>query len=59
MKGWRTFLVQLVTGLVGLAVTLDWAPIIGDRHAGVFLIVLAMVNTGLRAVTTTPPGRSE
>jgi hypothetical protein len=58
MKGWRTFTVQAITGLLGLAEALDWSSVIGDRRAGVVLVALAVVNTALRFVTDTPPGKA-
>jgi hypothetical protein len=58
MKGWRTFAVQAIVGLFGLAETLDWSKVLDDRRAGAVLVGVSIVNTALRFVTTTPPGKA-
>lgn len=59
MKGWRTFLFQALVAVLGVAEAFDWVPLFGDKYGGLLLLLIALVNTGLRAVTTTPLGRSE
>ena len=58
LKGWKTVIFNVITALVGVAEATDWTGLIGDPAAGYALIAVAMVNTILRFVTTTPVGKA-
>jgi hypothetical protein len=54
-KGWKTFTIAALTVIVGGVATIN-DP--GDYRAWVILAAGALM-AGLRAITTTAPGRSE
>ncbi|HVL74232.1 MAG TPA: hypothetical protein VM434_20350 [Beijerinckiaceae bacterium] len=59
MKGWRTLLVN--GGTVAAIALLGWAAEVnwGDHvSAGTAAVIVAVVNIGLRLVTTGPVGRA-
>jgi hypothetical protein len=62
LRGYRTIIAQAALAMLGAGVeaahSFDWSPVLPPAVLGPFLIAVAMVNTGLRFVTTTPVGRS-
>lgn len=59
MKGWRTILFNAAMALFGVAQTTDWGSVIQDpKTAGLIVAGMAVANAGLRAITTTPVGKS-
>ena len=60
LKGWRTILFSLLLATVGVLEATNWADLIPDGPAkGWILLAIALVIAWLRAITTTPIGRSE
>jgi hypothetical protein len=65
-KGWRTALANLVAAVpvVGAEVAsqlggFDWTKVMSPQNAGLAALVVLVMNVVLRAVTTTPIGKSE
>ena len=60
LKGWRTILFSLLLATVGVLEATDWADLVPDGPAkGWTLLAIALLIAWLRAITTTPIGRSE
>lgn len=59
MKGYRTFIVGAVVSLLGTAAALNWTDILSEQNAGIVVAGIGAAIMVLRAVTTTPPGKSE
>ncbi len=62
MNGYRTLAWSLLLATAGVAETFDWLTLVPRHHAGLVLLVVALVTAWLRVVTTTPvfthPGRT-
>ena len=60
MKGWKTIIFNaLIVGLTAMlqfAVDVNWKDIVSPEMA---LIIVSILNIGLRFVTTTPIGKKE
>ena len=60
MKGWRTVLFALLLATIGVLEATDWASIVPDGPAkGWVILGIALITAWLRAITTTPIGRSD
>ena len=60
LKGWRTLLFALLVATIGVLEATDWGSIVPDGPArGWLLLVIALITAWLRAITTTPIGRSD
>ncbi len=60
LKGWRTLFFSVLLASLGVLEATDWARLIPDGPAkGWWLLGIALIIAWLRAVTTTPIGRSE
>lgn len=59
MKGLRTFIFGAAVTLLGAAASLNWTDVLSEQNAGIVVAVIGAVIVVLRAVTTTPPGKSE
>ena len=58
MKGWRTIVVNAITaGVAWLNVKFVFIDLTGEEQAAVALTLMAVVNMGLRYVTTTALGK--
>jgi hypothetical protein len=59
MKGWRTLFFSLLLATLGVFEATDWTSIVPDGpQKGYWLLAIALVIAWLRAITTTPLGRS-
>lgn len=63
MKGFRTLIVNGVVAVLPLAGELlafldvfDWRSVLPPESAGWFILVVGLLNIGLRFITTTPVG---
>lgn len=58
MKGWRTIAVNVglaaATGGLQAAANINWIDVVGPTWA---MGIIAAVNIGLRAITTSPVGK--
>ncbi len=60
LRGWRTLLFSLLLATLGVMEATDWASIVPDGpHKGYWLLAIALSIAWLRAITTTPIGRSD
>ncbi len=60
LKGFRTVLFALLLATIGVLEATDWASLLPDGPAkGWVLLGISLVIAWLRAVTTTPIGRSD
>ena len=60
LKGWRTLLFALVLATLGVFEAADWGRIVPDGpYKGYWLLAIALAIAWLRAITTTPIGRSD
>lgn len=59
MKGWRTLAVNLFVAIAGVLVAFDWTGSLPSQYAGIALVGVAVLNSILRYITTTPVGQSE
>ena len=59
IKGLKTLAVSAALALVGVLQTADWVDLIGPDNVGPVVIAIAAIMAALRAVTTTPVGKSE
>lgn len=58
MKGYRTYLAAGLVAVFGVLEATDWVSFLNDPKAGAVAIGTGVVMALMRAVTTTPPGRS-
>jgi hypothetical protein len=58
MKGWKTVFFNAILALIGVLEAADWADIVPEGWTGAALIVVGVVGTWLRKITTTPLGES-
>lgn len=60
MKGWRTLAINAGiaagTALLQWAAGVNWVDYVGEVYA---VLIVALVNGGLRLMTTTPVGKAE
>lgn len=62
LKGYRTYLVAAIIAVIGFLAELSpekWNALIDDPSGGVGIIVSGAVMAIMRAITTTPPGKSD
>ena len=60
LKGWRTMMFAMLLASIGVAEATDWASLIPDGPVkGWTLLAISLAIAWLRAITTTPVGRSE
>ena len=60
LRGWRTVLFALLLATLGVLEAMDWAAIVPDGpNKGYWLLGIALAIAWLRAITTTPIGRSD
>lgn len=60
MKGWKTLAFALILAIGGVFQTFDWATVVPQDKTWSGLVMLAIGGAvaALRAVTTTPVGKS-
>lgn len=58
LVGYRTYLVAVLMAVFGALAVVDWNAVLADPKAGWTLVASAVIMAVMRAVTTTPPGRS-
>lgn len=59
IKGLKTLGFAALLAAFGVLQTADWISLVGEENSGYVLIVIAAIVAGLRAVTSTPIGKSE
>lgn len=62
LKGYRTYVVAMIVALIGFLAELSpekWNALIDDPSGGIGMILSGAVMAIMRAVTTTPPGKSD
>lgn len=57
MKGYRTIAVNVALAILGALQAFDWVTVVPQEYVGLTVLVITMLNVGLRTVTTTPVGR--
>jgi hypothetical protein len=58
MKGYRTLAFNAALALFGVAQAFDWTSVLGSAQAGYVVSAIGVVGMVLRALTTTPVGKS-
>jgi hypothetical protein len=62
LKGYRTYVVAVVLATIGFLAEMsaaDWTKLLDDPKGGIGLIVGGVLMAVMRAITTTPPGKSD
>ncbi len=62
LKGYRTYLAAAIVAAIGVLAELSpekWQQIVDDPSGGLSLIGSGILFAVLRAITTTPPGKSD
>lgn len=59
MKGWRTLAFNVLAAALGVLQATDFTPLLPPEYLWLTGIIVAVVNIGLRAITTTPVGKKE
>lgn len=58
MKGWRTIIINCVVAVGGVLAAVTWSDYVPAEYAGLVATGVALLNMGLRAITTTPAGKA-
>lgn len=58
MTGYRTFVAAALVAVFGALATTDWITVLNNPRAGLVAIGSAVLMAVMRAITTTPPGKS-
>ena len=60
MKGWKTLIFAIAVAIGGVLQTFDWATVIPQDKtwSGIAMVAVGAAIAALRAVTTTPIGKS-
>lgn len=59
LKGWKTRIVNFVALAIPVLQMTEMVNIIPPGYTDYYLAALAIINLGLREITTTAPGKSE
>jgi hypothetical protein len=59
MKGYRTLIVNFLSGLIAVLEMEGWLDIIPPEYQSHFALALAIANMALRLITNTPVGRAQ
>lgn len=57
MKGWKTVTVNILAAVLPVLETMDMTNVLDEKGFAIYGGVLAIINLGLRMVTTTPVGK--
>ncbi len=57
MKGWRTLAFNFGVAMVGVAGSLDYVSVLGDKWGSLLITAVGFANMALRAFTNTPVGK--
>ena len=59
LKGWRTWIVNILASLVPVLYLTEWRDVIPTEYWPYYALALAVLNIYMRSITTTPVGVSE
>ena len=59
LKGWRTWIVNILASLVPVLYLTEWRDVIPTEYWPYYALALAIINIYMRSITTTPVGVSE
>jgi len=57
MKGWRTIAFNILSAIVPILALTEWHAVFPTAWLPYWMLIVALVNTYLRTITTTPIGR--
>lgn len=56
-KGYRTVLLNVVAAIMPVLEMTEFIDLVPDRYDSLYVVALALLNIGLRSITTTPLGK--